>query len=284
MNTNMYEHPSTQESLKKLGSWGINILPTEEGYLACGDIGKGKLLDPDLIYDQIVKNLIPKNNGRKVLITSGGTKDNIDNIRSITNLSTGKTGSTIAEYFTNQGYKVTFLKSIDSFSTKNVSKQIEFSNYKSIEKKLRDELHNNSYEMVIHLAAISDYSPTSIKTNNTEFELPTDSKLSSENDLIMITLKKNKKLINEIKNWSTNKNVKLVGFKLVSNTDTDKDRIINKLFADSNTDLIVYNSWSDRENNTQKDFEITTKNSVVLKAENAKDLAIFLEKYISEVK
>lgn len=284
MNTQMYNHPATQESLKKLTSWGITILPTEEGYLACGDIGKGKLLNPDLIYDHIVNSIFPKKNGRKVLITSGGTKENIDNIRSIANMSTGSTGSTIAEYFSRKGYDVTFLKSTDSLSAKNVTKQIEFDNFKSIEEKLKDELHTNSYDMVIHLAAISDYSPISLKTEDEELELPSDSKLNSRNDSIMITLKKNKKIINEIKNCSVNKNVKLVGFKLVSNTDVDKDKIINKLFADSNSDLIVYNSWSDREDNTQKDFEVTTKNGDVLKAENTKDLAIILEKYISEVK
>lgn len=283
MNTNMYEHPSTQDSLIKLGNWGIIILPTEEGYLACGDIGKGKLLNPDLIYDQIVKNLTPKNNGRKILITSGGTKENIDNIRAITNLSTGKSGATIAEYFSNQGYEVTFLKSHDSILPKNVENIIQYNNFKSIQENLQNELKNNSYEMVIHLAAISDYSPVSIKTENEEVELPSDTKLSSGNDSIMITLKKNKKIINEIKNWSVNKNLKLVGFKLVSNTDVDKDEIIDKLFTNSNSDLIVYNSWSDRENNTQKDFEITTKDGSVLKAENANNLAIVLEKYISEV-
>jgi len=104
MNTNMYDHPSTQNSLKKLASWGIIILPTEEGYLACGDIGNGKLLTPDLIYDHIVDSVVPRNKRKKVLITSGGTKENIDNIRSITNMSTGSTGSTIAEYFCNNDY------------------------------------------------------------------------------------------------------------------------------------------------------------------------------------
>ncbi len=54
MNTNMYQHPITRESIKKLNKLGIKILPTGEGYLACGDSGSGKLLDPDIIYEQIL--------------------------------------------------------------------------------------------------------------------------------------------------------------------------------------------------------------------------------------
>jgi len=78
MNTLMYEHPATQASLKKLKEWGAQILPTSEGYLACGDTGKGKLLEPDVIYEYILsalkKNETHEKRKLKILITSGGTK------------------------------------------------------------------------------------------------------------------------------------------------------------------------------------------------------------------
>ncbi|MBK7229255.1 MAG: bifunctional phosphopantothenoylcysteine decarboxylase/phosphopantothenate--cysteine ligase CoaBC [Ignavibacteriales bacterium] len=102
MNTAMFNHPSTQESLTKLKNWGVEILPTDEGYLACGDTGKGKLLDPEKIYDLLI-NYFQVNNKKKVkgniLITSGATREYLDGVRFISNMSTGKTASTIASSF-----------------------------------------------------------------------------------------------------------------------------------------------------------------------------------------
>jgi len=108
MNTKMYDHPATKNSMKKLAEWGVKILPTDEGYLACGDTGKGKLLEPDEIFEQIFLALKEENHDTKgvitgktkllnpdwkklkILITAGGTKENIDGIRYLSNLSTGK--------------------------------------------------------------------------------------------------------------------------------------------------------------------------------------------------
>jgi phosphopantothenoylcysteine decarboxylase/phosphopantothenate--cysteine ligase len=57
MNNNMYEHPATREAIAKLQGWGSKVLPTEEGMLACGTVGRGRLLDPEIIYQEIVKSL-----------------------------------------------------------------------------------------------------------------------------------------------------------------------------------------------------------------------------------
>ena len=69
MNTKMYDHPATKSSIKKLTDWGVKILPTNEGYLACGDTGKGKLLEPDEIYELIFASLKEENHdSRKTII------------------------------------------------------------------------------------------------------------------------------------------------------------------------------------------------------------------------
>jgi phosphopantothenoylcysteine decarboxylase/phosphopantothenate--cysteine ligase len=283
MNTWMYNHPATRDSLAKLESWGIKILPTETGYLACGDIGEGKLLDPDKIYEHIKASLEELPNGRRILITSGGTKEKIDNVRFISNLSTGNTGATLADYFSNHGYNVTFLKSFDSKLPMSKTNLIEFTDFKSIHGILENELQNNSYDIVIHLAAISDYSPTIISIGDTEELLPAKLKLSSENDTVKITLSRNEKIINKLKTWSKNNNVKLVGFKFVNSANQDdKKMTINKLFSSSNADLIVYNTNEDRENNNQKLFEVIKKDGLSEKAEDANQLAEILEKYLME--
>ncbi|MDP3682394.1 MAG: bifunctional phosphopantothenoylcysteine decarboxylase/phosphopantothenate--cysteine ligase CoaBC, partial [Ignavibacteria bacterium] len=118
MNTLMFDHPATQASLNKLKEWGVQILPTSEGYLACGDTGKGKLLEPDIIFEHILsalkKNQPEGKRKLKILITSGGTKENIDGVRYLSNLSTGKTGAAIAEYFTSNFHEITFVHAQNS--------------------------------------------------------------------------------------------------------------------------------------------------------------------------
>lgn len=283
MNVWMYNHPATKESIRKLKTWGIKVLPTEKGYLACGDIGEGKLLDPDKIFEHIKAALSNDNNGKKILITSGGTKERIDNVRYITNLSTGNTGSAIAEYFASKGYDVTFIKSADSKTPNCNVKIIEYEDFNSIVNILKDELQNNNYHSVIHLAAISDYSPNKILLGNKEEILPADIKLSSEHNSITVSFKRNEKIIDKIKHWSKNDKVNLIGFKFVnSDNSTEKEKILQKLFSSSSADFIVYNSHENRVRNNQKTFEIISKNNDSEIAEDANTLAKLLEKYILE--
>ena len=119
MNTKMFNHPATKDSMNKLASWGVKILPTDIGYLACGDVGEGKLLDTDLIYAEIISSLSAiSKNGKSVLVTYGGTSESLDGVRTISNISTGKTGAAIAEQLAACGHKVTVLRSANSLVSK----------------------------------------------------------------------------------------------------------------------------------------------------------------------
>ncbi|HIO41330.1 MAG TPA: bifunctional phosphopantothenoylcysteine decarboxylase/phosphopantothenate--cysteine ligase CoaBC, partial [Aquifex sp.] len=81
-NTVMFTNPIVRENLKKLQKVGVEIIPTESGLLACGDLGEGKLADIDLIRDYLVKSLTPQRwRGKKVLITLGATKEYLDPVR-----------------------------------------------------------------------------------------------------------------------------------------------------------------------------------------------------------
>lgn len=92
MNTVMLEHPATQENLKVLRSYGYRIYEPAEGELACGEIGKGRLPEPLEIFEVIKAHFKPKDFlGKKVLITGGPTREYIDEVRFITNASSGKT-------------------------------------------------------------------------------------------------------------------------------------------------------------------------------------------------
>lgn len=282
MNTKMYEHPATQASLAKLIRWGLKVLATDTGHLACGDEGAGKLLEPDLIFNCIVKNLNTSEKKLNVLITFGGTKENIDDVRFITNLSTGATGKNLSDYFSMRGHNVTALKSYDAAITDSVIKVIEFSDYKSLNDNLKHELGYNSYDVVIHLAAVSDYSPQSMKLGQLEEKLPLKSKLKSNEGNLEIKFVRNPKIINSIKDWSINKNIKLIGFKLLTSSNGKKSKIINRLFSESKADFVVYNSLDSRVENKQYNFEILNCDGKLKEAENASELAEELEKILLE--
>ncbi|NOX66314.1 MAG: bifunctional phosphopantothenoylcysteine decarboxylase/phosphopantothenate--cysteine ligase CoaBC [Chlorobi bacterium] len=258
MNTAMFTHPATQASLNKLSEWGIHILPTDVGYLACGDEGEGKLLDPDLIFGYIGSQLHSNNNKNyKVLITGGGTIENIDGMRHISNKSSGRTAVKIAEHFYINGADVTLLLSESAVKPAFDLDLIEFNSFQSLKDILESELTSKRYDLVIHLAAVSDYSPANINVKGEIIELPLTEKLDSSTDSITVTFSKNIKLVNHIKEWSLNKDVKLTAFKLLDDRDNEKKgNEIKKLFDNSKADAIVFNALSDRENDVQHLFEI----------------------------
>lgn len=111
MNTHMLENPITQDNLEKCRSYGMEILESGVGYLACGDSGKGRLPEPNEIEDKI-KDLLYTDKfleGKKVLITAGPTQEAIDPVRYISNHSTGKMGYALARAARNAGAEVTLV-------------------------------------------------------------------------------------------------------------------------------------------------------------------------------
>ncbi|MCF6270096.1 MAG: bifunctional phosphopantothenoylcysteine decarboxylase/phosphopantothenate--cysteine ligase CoaBC [Melioribacteraceae bacterium] len=261
MNTAMYKHPATQESLKKLSQWGIHILPTDKGHLACGDFGEGKLLEPNKIFGHICNHLHRVGSSKQiVLITGGGTIENIDGMRNISNMSSGRTAVKIAEYFYINGADVTLLLSESAVEPELDLNILQYNSFQSLKILLKSELTSKKYDLVIHAAAVSDYSPTSIEDAGVKRKLPLQKKLDSSSDLLKVILSKNIKLVNNIKTWSINSNIKLIAFKLLDNkNDKRKGEEIKKLFDNSNADLIVFNALSDRNNEVQQLFEIVNE-------------------------
>ncbi|MDE5601827.1 MAG: bifunctional phosphopantothenoylcysteine decarboxylase/phosphopantothenate--cysteine ligase CoaBC [Clostridia bacterium] len=111
MNVNMYENEATAENLRILAERGVSICEPTEGLLACGDIGKGRMAEPCDIVKAIVDILTPVQDldGKTVLVTAGGTEENIDSVRVIANRSSGKMGAAIAEAAMDRGAKVIFV-------------------------------------------------------------------------------------------------------------------------------------------------------------------------------
>lgn len=295
MNTSMYNHPITQQSLAKLKELSIEILETETGVLACGEVGSGRLIEPDAILKRIEKiiselpeksgpfSTIPsdikasvnnreskkftnksveqnpavtlntnsesKGNDRQmphILITTGGTQEPIDSMRVLTNLSTGKTASRMADYFYNLGFRVTVLAAQTAIKPRFSEIQVyKYQSFADLAKKLKDLVSTYNYDAVIHAAAVSDFSVDKIIQDNHEILLSEDSKISSSNGLT-ITLKPNPKLLPQIKSWSKSKNTLVVGFKFTS-TQNSNERIaaVEKLFNEGSVDFVVHNDSHD---------------------------------------
>lgn len=235
---------------------GCKILETASGVLACGEIGDGKLLDPELLLKEILSELsltkprvessdsVPANSRvpgaqKRVLITSGGTSVPIDRVRSITNHSTGKTGAALCEVFAGLGYAVTLLAAksavkprLDEFNQIK-SQTIEFETFSELQKSLEDCLVETEFDIVIHAAAVSDYSLA---------DGPKDGKVDSS-DEVVLRLKKNPKLLDSIRKKSKNPRVKVVGFKFTAG-DADRQARAIKVAESGAVDFLVTNDLS----------------------------------------
>lgn len=288
MNTSMFKHPATQLSLKKLKDWGVNVLPTDAGYLACGDNGEGKLLDPDKIYEHIINALQIKENSKlnkgTVLITAGATREYIDGVRFISNISTGKTASTIADYFLDNNYKVTYLHGINTMKPSGNSTNIEFGDFNDLKKQIQTLLASTQFDVIINNAAISDYTVDEIKATDTKILASQNVKIDSGLEHLTINLKPTSKIVDMLKSISLNKNVILIAFKFSGDDIFDNaKKQVQQLFKHSNADFIVLNSLHDRDiNDTQANFYIFNKTDLVTNVPNATELSKAIEQLINK--
>ncbi len=111
MNTNMYENPILQDNLQKLASYGYEIIEPATGMLACRDVGKGKMPEPEVLTEHILRVIAKEKDlsGKKVLVTAGPTQEAIDPVRCITNHSSGKMGYAVAREAMLRGADVTLV-------------------------------------------------------------------------------------------------------------------------------------------------------------------------------
>lgn len=285
MNSNMYHHPITKKSLGVLESLGVKILPTDSGYLACGDIGDGKLLEPEKIYNYILMSLLNKKPKRgKILITAGATKEYIDGVRYISNISTGKTASTIAKILYENNYDISFLHGTYSEVPDCDFTEYIYDDFESLKKQLYSLIENKKFDFIIHSSAVSDYTIDKIETEGSSFIADKNAKINSELNSLTLKLKPTEKLLNQIKRKSLNKEVVLVAFKFVEQIDSQDPFIqVEKLFHSAQADLVVLNSLTDRKtDNTQRNFYLFDKDKMIAKNESSEKLALTLNKCFQE--
>lgn len=159
MNTAMYENPVTQDNMKLLGKYGIEVIEPASGYLACGDTGAGKMPEPEVLFSYIERAVCCEKDmiGKKVLVTAGATRESMDPVRFITNHSTGKMGFALAKECMLRGAEVTLVKAqtggeppmfVDVVPVASAADMFE-----AVTSRAKD------MDIIIKAAAVSDYTP-----------------------------------------------------------------------------------------------------------------------------
>lgn len=238
-----------------------------------------------------------------IVITSGGTSEYIDAIRKITNSGTGKLGSIIAEQISkneniNKIFYIYTTKAILPNNNFNNIEYIETKDTNSVKLAIENVLKNNKIDYFIHSMAISDYyvdyvtnidliakqidSKISIKNilKNPNETLDNSSKLSSDEDNLIIMLKKTPKIISLIKKLSPN--TKLIGFKLLENVK--KNYLINvarKLMIKNDCDYVIANDLTQINENEHIAYLINNKNEEIIEMKTKLEIANNINRLIS---
>lgn len=227
MNTNMYNNPIVKENIKKLKSYGYEFINPSSGRLACGDVGDGKLADTEEIAEVILSHLHePKDLvGKKVLVTAGPTRANIDPVRFLTNRSTGKMGYAIAEEARDRGAEVVLVSGPTSIKEPLGVKIIKVETNEEMLNAVKAEFDTS--DIVVKSAAVSDYKP---KTYS-------DKKIKKGPGNLNIELERDNDILKEL--GTLKKHQILVGFAAESNDVIENAHIKLKK---KNLDYIVANN------------------------------------------
>ncbi|MDD2346416.1 MAG: bifunctional phosphopantothenoylcysteine decarboxylase/phosphopantothenate--cysteine ligase CoaBC [Bacteroidales bacterium] len=231
MNSKMLEHFSVQKNIAYLQNQGVRFIDGTYGDLACGYEGKGRMAEPEIIFQEIdsflLNDKILKN--KKVLITAGPTYEAIDPVRFIGNHSTGKMGFALAQACAEKGADVTLISGPVALETPPNVKRIQVV---STEEMFQACLtHFPSSDITIMAAAVADYKPTDISSI----------KLKKTNDKMQLNLSKTTDILSTLGNQKTESQC-LVGFALETNNEIDN--AIKKLHT-KKLDFIVLNSLND---------------------------------------
>lgn len=236
MNVNMYENPILKENINKLKSFGYRFIDAEEGLLACNYSAKGRMSEPENIVNEIerysifskIKNFDTALKGKKILITSGRTKENIDPVRYLSNNSSGKMGYSLAQAAVDLGAEVTLISGPTDLKVPN-----GLENFISVESALEmyekvDEYFKNT-DIFIACAAVADYRPKEYKKEKIK---------KSDVDLV-IELIRNPDILLEMSKKKEKQ--LLVGF--AAETNNIRENALKKL-EKKNLDIIVANNAS----------------------------------------
>ncbi|MDA8879890.1 bifunctional phosphopantothenoylcysteine decarboxylase/phosphopantothenate--cysteine ligase CoaBC [Pseudomonadales bacterium] len=291
MNHTMWAHPAVEQAVKRLKDWGILFQDPESGTLACGEEGAGRLAEPDQILatiDRLLGNRVngtadPSHKKKKILVVYGGTEEQIDAVRTISNFSTGRTGAHLVDWFRQQGHEVVALGSHRAERPSDTGGLREFKSFQDLENQLRVLLAESNFDAVVQLAAVSDFSVSGIEIDGEITPPKHQAKMSSQSEF-KIVLSKNHKIIDLIKSFSVNKAVKVIAFKLTHTNDQQaRDEAVAKLTNSTGIDFVVHNDLQEiAAGDNAHLFEVYKGADIVCSGKTKTDMAIALDKIVSE--
>lgn len=228
MNTAMYENAILQDNLAKLENYGMNVIKPASGYLACGDVGAGKMPEPEVLLDYILQEIEYEKDmvGKKVLVTAGPTREAIDPVRFISNHSTGKMGYAIARVASRRGAEVTLISGPTNLDKPLGVRVIDVTSagemYDAVVANYKDA------DIIIKSAAVADYTLTTVANQ----------KMKKSDDDMSIELTRTEDILAWLGQHKLD-NQKLCGFAM--ETENLLENATAKL-AKKNADMIVANS------------------------------------------
>ncbi len=165
MNVNMLENPVVQQNIKLLCERGYSFIEPENGMLACGDVGRGRLADVDIIVDRVMKELYPANDleGRRILVSAGPTRERLDPVRYLTNRSSGKMGYAIAEAAAARGAEVTLVSGPVTLETPQGVERIDIVSSEDMFQAVSQRFP--ACDALIMAAAPADFTPRSVASD-----------------------------------------------------------------------------------------------------------------------
>ncbi len=251
MHTEMWEHPSVAENLATLERRGVHIVPPEDGRLAGGDVGSGRLADPQRIFEAIVEVLGVDQPGDlagvSMVITAGGTREAIDPVRFIGNRSSGKQGYALAEAAAARGARVILVSTVDRPGPDGV----EVVSVESAAEMHAAVMQYRTADVVVMAAAVADFRPVAVA----------DSKIKKDRGAPVVELQPTVDILAELGATKAPGQV-VVGF--AAETDDVERNAVSKLER-KNVDVIVANDVSA----PQVGFAHDTNAVTILRADGA---------------
>lgn len=162
MNTAMYENPVVQDNIRKLQTYGYEVITPASGYLACGDTGAGKMPEPETLLEYILKEVAFQKDlaGKKLLVTAGPTQEAIDPVRCLTNHSSGKMGYAIAKMAMLRGAEVTLVSGPTAIEPPLFVKVVPVTSARDMFEAVTGL--SDEQDIIIKAAAVADYRPKQV--------------------------------------------------------------------------------------------------------------------------
>ncbi|MDE6663989.1 MAG: bifunctional phosphopantothenoylcysteine decarboxylase/phosphopantothenate--cysteine ligase CoaBC [Lachnospiraceae bacterium] len=227
MNTRMYNNPIVQDNMNILENYGMEVIKPATGYLACGDTGEGKMPEPELLMEYIIKALTPKNmKGIRLLVTAGPTMEKIDPVRYISNHSTGKMGYAIARAAMLRGADVTLVSGKTDITPPPGVHTIDVISAADMAEAVKE--HADEQDIIIKAAAVADYRP----------KYTADEKIKKKDDELTIELERTEDILAFLGKHKKEGQF-LCGFSMETEDMIENSR---KKLEKKNLDLIVANN------------------------------------------